>query len=150
MSEVANVKEARVKEAGIKEAGIKEARVKGVKSAEDDAAQALSQLDRTMRYARSRLGADITIQRLLILLNVYLHEGLSQKELLAQLDATSVTALSRNLADLSAWTTKKQPGPGLIELRVDPMNLRRKTIHLTPKGRRLLRQVANAPGIKGA
>ena len=105
---------------------------KQLSSRERGTVQALAQLDRTMRYARSRLGADITIQRLLILLNVYLHEGLSQKELLTQLDATSVTALSRNLADLSAWTTKKQPGPGLIELRADPMNLRRKTIHLTP------------------
>ena len=150
MSEAANVKGARVKGARVKGARVKGARVKGARTAEDDAVQALSQLDRTMRYARSRLGADITIQRLLILLNVYLHEGLSQKELLAQLDATSVTALSRNLADLSAWTTKKQPGPGLIELRVDPLNLRRKTIHLTAKGRRLLRQVASAPGIKGS
>lgn len=113
----------------------------------DEVAQALAQLDRTMRYARAKLGADITIQRLLILINVYLHEGLSQKELLSRLDATSVTALSRNLADLSAWTTRKQPGPGLIELKADPMNLRRKTVHLTAKGRRLIKQVASAPGI---
>jgi len=109
---------------------------------------ALQQLEHTMRYARSRLGADITLQRLLILINVYLHEGISQAELLGNLDATSVTALSRNLADLSGWTTKKQPGPGFIELRLDPMNLRRKTIHLTSKGRRLIRQLAHAPGIK--
>ena len=112
-----------------------------------EVAEALGQLDRTMRYARAKLGADITIQRLLILINVYLHEGISQRELLQELDATSVTALSRNLADLSALTTKKAPGPGLIELRTDPMNLRRKTIHLTPKGRRLIEQVAYAPGI---
>ena len=124
--------------------------LKGNARSIDEVGQSLIQLDRTMRYARAKLGADITIQRLLILINVYLHEGLSQKELLEQLDATSVPALSRNLADLSAWTTKKQPGPALIELRADPMNLRRKTIHLTTKGRRLIKQVANAPGIKGA
>lgn len=112
----------------------------------------LQQLDRIMRRARSELGAEITIQRLLILVNVCLHEGLSQSELLKKLDSTSITALSRNLADLSAWTSRKQPGPGLLELRVDPMNLRRKTIHLTAKGRRLVRKLArlSAPALKSA
>ena len=114
---------------------------------EAEVSQALGQLDRTMRYARAKLGADSTIQRMLILINVYLHEGVSQKDLLARLDATSVPALSRNLADLSALTTKKQTGPGLVERRAASMNLRRKTIHLTAKGRRLIKQVANAPGI---
>jgi len=103
---------------------------------------AFTSLDRKVRFARARLGPDTTLQRLLILLNVSLHEGLSQKELLARLDATSITALSRNLADLSAWTSRKQPGPGLLELRVDPMNLRRKTIHLTVRGRELLAALA--------
>lgn len=108
----------------------------------EQAIAAFSSLDRKMRFARAQLGPDTTLQRLLILLNVSLHEGLSQKELLARLDATSITALSRNLADLSAWTSRKQPGPGLLELRLDPMNLRRKTVHLTPRGRELLAALA--------
>jgi len=108
----------------------------------EQAIAAFGSLDRKMRFARAQLGPDTTLQRLLILLNVSLHEGLSQKELLARLDATSITALSRNLADLSAWTSRKQPGPGLLELRVDPMNLRRKTIHLTPRGRAMLAGLA--------
>ena len=99
----------------------------GTASSGSRASGALERLDTTMRMARAKLGPDITIQRLLILINVYLNEGLSQSELLQRLDSTSVTALSRNLADLSAVTTKKRRGPGLIALRVDPMNLRRKT-----------------------
>jgi len=98
----------------------------------------LSILDRALRLARARLSPDITAQRLLILLAVYKHEGFSQRELLQQLDSTSITALSRNLADLSALTTKKSPGPGLLELRVDPLNLRIKRVFLTAKGKRFM------------
>lgn len=98
----------------------------------------LCSLDRALRFARARLSPDITAQRLLILLNVYINEGLSQRELLDRLDSTSITALSRNLAEMSDLTTRKQPGPGLLELRVDPMNLRVKHVHLTPKGRKFV------------
>ena len=102
--------------------------------------RALQSLDRALRFARSQLSPDVTAQRLLILLAVYFHEGLSQRELLKHLDATSITALSRNLADLSGLTTKKQPGPGLLELRVDPLNLRVKRVFMTQKGKRFVRR----------
>lgn len=88
--------------------------------------------------ARKNLGPDITAQRLLILLEVYLHQGLSQAELLRELPATSITALSRNLAELSTLTPKKTVGLGLVELRQDPLSLRRKLVFLTPKGRRFV------------
>ena len=97
--------------------------------------RALQALVRALRFARSKLSPDVTAQRLLILLAVYFHEGLSQRDLLKHLDGTSITALSRNLADLSSLTTKKQPGPGLLELRVDPTNLRIKRVFLTRKGK---------------
>ena len=99
---------------------------------------ALSQLGTALNFARRRISPDVTAQRLAILLCVYFNEGLSQRELLEKLEATSVTALSRNLADLSALTTRKSPGPDLLELRSDPMNLRIKRVYLTPKGRDLL------------
>ncbi|MBT8089841.1 MAG: hypothetical protein KJO01_06495 [Gammaproteobacteria bacterium] len=100
----------------------------------------LRALDRALRFARSKLSPDITAQRLLILIAVYFHEGLSQRELLNHLELTSITALSRNLADLSRLTTKKLPGPGLLELRVDPLNLRVKRLFLTKKGKRFMKQ----------
>ena len=99
----------------------------------------LRSLDRALRFARARLSPDITAQRLLILIAVYFHEGLSQRELLEPLELTSITALSRNLADLSAFTTKKLPGPGLLEQRIDPLNLRVKRVYLTPKGKRFMK-----------
>ena len=100
----------------------------------------LRSLDRALRFARSRLSPDITAQRLLILIAVYFHEGLSQRELLQHLELTSITALSRNLADLSDLTTKKTEGPGLLELRVDPLNLRIKRVFLTRKGKSFMKQ----------
>ncbi|MCB1749469.1 MAG: winged helix-turn-helix transcriptional regulator [Gammaproteobacteria bacterium] len=93
-------------------------------------------LEKTLRYARRTLGPDVTVQRLLVLVAVYGNEGASQSELLGTLGDISITALSRNLADLSALTSRKTPGPGLIELRVDPLNLRRKQVYLTARGRR--------------
>jgi len=100
----------------------------------------MQQLEKALRFARSNLSADITAQRLLILIGVFFHEGLSQRELLNFLDSTSVTALSRNIADLSSLTTKKLPGPGLLELRPDPLNLRVKRVFLTTKGRRFMKR----------
>lgn len=104
------------------------------------AIQSLELLDRALRFARKNLSPDITAQRLLILIAVYFHEGLSQRELVGHLESTSITALSRNLADLSALTTRKLPGPGLLELRTDPLNLRVKRVYLTPRGRRFVRR----------
>ncbi len=91
-----------------------------------------------LRFARDAIDHDITAQRLIILITVSLHEGESQNELLQHLDKTSVTALSRNLADLSGLTSRKMTGPGLVELRSDPLNLRKKRVYLTDAGRRYL------------
>jgi len=113
-----------------------------------DQLSTLQALDRALRFARARLSPDITAQRLLILVAVYFHEGLSQRELLNHLESTSITALSRNIADLSSLTTKKLPGPGLLELRVDPLNLRVKRVFLTTKGRKFMQQWLAAAGRK--
>lgn len=101
---------------------------------------AIASLDRALRYARAKLSPDITAQRLLILIAVYFNEGLSQRELLQHLETTSITALSRNLADLSVLTTRKSPGPGLLELRIDPLNLRIKRVFLTRKGKSFMQK----------
>lgn len=104
----------------------------------------LHALDNALRFARSHLSPDVTAQRLLILICVYFNQGLSQRELLTKLESTSITALSRNLADLSAWTTRKTEGPGLIELRSDPMNLRVKRVYLTNAGQSFVKRLLSA------
>lgn len=109
--------------------------MKNLTNAERDQLHAL---DRALRFARSELTADVTAQRLLILICVYFNQGMSQRELLGKLESTSIAALSRNLADLSAWTTRKTAGPALIELRPDPMNLRIKRVYLTKAGEKFV------------
>ena len=115
----------------------------------EELSDAARHFDQFLIEARNYLGPDVTALRLHILLNVFLSEGINQRALLQRLHVTSVTALSRNLADMSALTSSKRPGPGLLELRYDAMNLRSKTIHLTAKGKRtmtaLLKRVTPAP-----
>lgn len=119
-------------------------------SLKDAEIEQLHALDEALRFARSELTADVTAQRLLILISVFFNQGMSQRELLTKLDSTSITALSRNLADLSAWTTRKCEGPNLIELRPDPMNLRVKRVFLTKTGERFMRRWLAATIKKGA
>ena len=97
-----------------------------------------------LRFARDNIAPDVTVQRLLVLLSVARHPGLSQSELGQELPGISVTALSRNIADLSLRTSQKRPGPGLVELRPDPTSLRRKRVFLTDKGRRLVKRWGQA------
>lgn len=119
--------------------------MKALTPAESDQLHALNN---ALRFARSELTADVTAQRLLILICVFFNQGLSQRELLTKLDSTSTTALSRNLADLSVWTTRKTAGPALIELRSDPMNLRIKRVFLTKDGEKFVRRWL-ASAVKG-
>ena len=91
-----------------------------------------------LRFARDNLSPDVTVQRLLVLLSVARHEGVSQRELSDLLPGISITAMSRNLADLSARTSRKTRGPALIKQVHDPDNLRRKQLFLTTKGRQFI------------
>lgn len=91
-----------------------------------------------LRFARDNLSPDVTVQRLLVLISVARHEGVSQRELSDLLPGISVTAMSRNLADLSARTSRRTRGPDLIRQVQDRNNLRRKQLFLTVKGRRLI------------
>lgn len=114
------------------------------KQKEPRTARWLGRLGDALRVVRTSVAPDITVQRLLILLSVRAHEGMSQKELLGHLDDCSITALSRNLADLSSLNSRKKPGPGLVELRTDPMNLRVRRVYLTDKGRALIDDLEGA------
>lgn len=70
------------------------------------------------------------------------YEGESVGEI-ARRAGFAVSTASRHILDLGEFDRMKRPGYGLLETRIDPMELRRKTIHLTPKGRALLNQIIN-------
>lgn len=70
------------------------------------------------------------------------YEGESVGEI-ARRAGFAVSTTSRHILDLGEFDRMKKPGYKLVETRIDPMELRRKTIHLTPKGRALLNQLIN-------
>lgn len=53
----------------------------------------------------------------------------------------ALSTTSRHILDLGEYDRNKNPGYQLVESRTDPMELRRKTVHLTPKGRNLINQL---------
>jgi DNA-binding MarR family transcriptional regulator len=53
----------------------------------------------------------------------------------------AVSTTSRHILDLGEFNRKKEPGYGLVETKIDPLELRRKSVHLTPKGKNLLNQI---------
>ena len=55
----------------------------------------------------------------------------------------AVSTTSRHILDLGEFDRLKRPGYRLVETKIDPMELRKKSIHLTPKGRTLLNQLIN-------
>ena len=69
-----------------------------------------------------------------------IHEGESIGDIAKRAGFAGSTT-SRHILDLGEYDRKKQPGYKLVETRLDPMELRRKTVHLTPKGRNLLNQI---------
>lgn len=68
------------------------------------------------------------------------HEGESVGEI-SKRAGFALSTTSRHILDLGEYDRAKKPGYKLVETRVDPMELRRKTVHLTPKGRALINQL---------
>lgn len=80
------------------------------------------------------------LQQLACFLAVARREGQSIAEI-ATIVGIAPSSASRNVSALDAWTWKKTPGLSLVTTREDPMELRKKQVVLTPKGRRLLEQI---------
>lgn len=91
--------------------------------------QAFRQLDPTM-----------PLQLAYTFLLCAIYEGESVGDI-AKRAGFAMSTTSRHILDLGEYDRKKEPGYDLVETRVDPMELRRKTIHLTPKGKNLLNQI---------
>src|SRR3546814_8246995 len=77
--------------------------------------------------------------------DVALNEGKSLGEL-AELVGSNASTVSRHLLDLGERNRRMEPGYGLVDRRVDPMELRKNSYFLTPKGKAL---AASIDGIGG-
>ena len=86
------------------------------------------------------LQPSMTIQVAHTFLLAAMHEGKSLTEI-AQLSGFRFPTVSRNILDLGPRNRKREPGLGLVLTVTDPMELRRKQVQLTDKGRALLNQL---------
>jgi DNA-binding MarR family transcriptional regulator len=87
-----------------------------------------------------QINPTMSIQVVHTLMLIALHEGASVTEI-AKMSGFKLPTVSRNILDLGKQDRRRQPGLGLVETKVDPMELRKKQVALTPKGQDLLRQI---------
>ena len=82
----------------------------------------------------------MSIQVVHTLMLIALHEGASVTEI-AKMSGFKMPTVSRNILDLGKMDRRRQPGLNLVKTEIDPMELRKKQVALTPKGESLLRQI---------
>jgi DNA-binding MarR family transcriptional regulator len=91
----------------------------------------------------AKLRPTMPLQQAIAFLLVAEDEGLGVGEY-AQLANVSQSVMTRNLLDLGERNRNKGPGFGLLEQRMDPVNMRRHQTFLTPDGRALVRRLIHA------
>lgn len=82
------------------------------------------------------------IQTFAVLLDIARHPNSSVNEIASRTGLAQSSA-SRNVAALSDRHWQKKPGLGLVELVIDPNELRRKNVSLTAKGERFMTQICS-------
>jgi DNA-binding MarR family transcriptional regulator len=101
--------------------------------------QDLRKVQRFLTNVR-RAEGDMSVQRLQVLIQGYLGEELDQTSLVKGADL-SPSATSKHIASWTKLTAAKKPGPGYLESRPDPMNLKTRIISLTPRGREAVESI---------
>lgn len=69
--------------------------------------------------------------------------GLEVREI-GHLAGLSSASTSRSLAAIGDWHRLQRPGRKLVKLKTDMADRRRKTVHLTEQGKRLLADIASS------
>lgn len=82
------------------------------------------------------------IQTLSVLLDIARHPKTSVNEISTRTGLAQSSA-SRNVAALSDRHWLKRPGLGMVELVLNPEDIRRKDINLTAKGERFIQQIVS-------
>jgi DNA-binding MarR family transcriptional regulator len=95
----------------------------------------------TLQVIRAELDPEMQLQTLLTLLIVDMEPGITMTEALKKI-GISQAAMSRNAAILGRLYSKGEPGLDMIAATEDPMERRRKVMRMTPKGEKLLAELA--------
>ena len=88
------------------------------------------------------LDDSIPVQTVAVFLDIAKNEGISVKDL-AEKAGIAPSSASRNVAALSDWHWLKKPGLGVVETQDDPQDMRKKTVKLTAKGKKLVNQLVD-------
>lgn len=117
--------------------------------------EATSTIQRSVRKLSSVLSAvrlvdgTMPVQELACLLEIAQRDGDISIMELSTLLGVSQSSATRNVQAMTDLTSKKKPGLELVETQVDPMDMRKKYVHLTPKGKRLIEQITNTLNSEG-
>ncbi len=90
-----------------------------------------------------RLDSTMSAQQATVFLYVASHEGAIITDIWRALDLPTGSA-SRTLYALSAWKEPRVPGLGLIDIRDDPEDRRKRIVSLSPKGRNVAKAMLHA------
>jgi len=93
------------------------------------------------------LHSDMTLLQASFLMYVARSPGVSQRALYEALGSNDSVA-SRTLAILSDVGSRNTPGLGLINMRPNPQDRRERVVTLTPKGNRLMADLAEDIAIR--
>jgi DNA-binding MarR family transcriptional regulator len=91
------------------------------------------------------LNKDLTVQQLLILLDIATHEGTPIVALAERIDS-SLAATSRTIDILSSWGRRHKKRMGLVERREVPSDRRVRELFLTRRGHKVLAQITGTMG----
>jgi DNA-binding MarR family transcriptional regulator len=97
-------------------------------------------LFRVLRRLRDK-HSDMTMLQGQALFLVAMKPGLSQRQLLAELNCNDST-VARIMALLSDIGDRKGPGLDLVVMKVNPLDRRERLLFLSPKGKRLMEDIA--------
>jgi len=100
---------------------------------------------RQLKVIASEIDRDLPITIALVFVAIAKHpNGVDQKELMDELGIGS-SGMSRSVQTLAdIHYSKGKPGLGLIERKMDLMDNRRRMLHLTFQGERLMSKLASA------
>ncbi len=88
------------------------------------------------------------VQTFSVFLEVARRDGIGVSEVAGKVGVSQSSA-SRNVAALSDRHWLKRPGLGLVTLEMNPEDIRRKIVALTPKGIKLVKQLSHIVSAEG-
>lgn len=100
----------------------------------------VQKVDRLISQFRSAIDPNVPAGMLQTLMAVAMNDGASLTKI-ADTVSSNISTTSRHLLELGDRNRRMEPGYGLVDRAVDPMNLRQNVYTLTAKGKLLLANI---------